>query len=55
MKNSNLKLILGIVGGVVVVSAIVVALIHFWDDLKKLIPGIGKKDEALDEFADIEV
>lgn len=55
MKNSNLKLILGIVGGIVVVSAIVVALVHFWDDLKGLIPGVGKKEPELDEFADIEV
>lgn len=53
MKNNNLKLILGIVGGVVVVGSIVVALIHFWDDLKKLLP-CGKCEEELDEFADIE-
>lgn len=52
MKNSNLRLILGIVGGVVVVAAIAVALIHFWDDLKKLLPG-GKKDELDEEFADL--
>ena len=31
MKN-NLKLILGIIGGVVVVGSIAVAMIHFWDD-----------------------
>ena len=30
MKN-NLKLILGIIGGVVVVGSIAVAMIHFWD------------------------
>ena len=52
MKNSNLRLILGIVGGVVVVAAIAVALIHFWDDLKKLVPW-GKKEELDEEFADL--
>ena len=40
MKN-NLKLILGIIGGVVVVGSIAVAMIHFWDDLKKLLPWAG--------------
>ena len=48
MKNNNLRLILGIVGGIVVVAAIAVALIHFWDELKKLLPG-GKKQDELDE------
>ena len=54
MKNSTLKLILAIIGGVVVVGAITVALIHFWDDLKKYLPCCCKKSEAIDEFADIE-
>ena len=49
MKN-NLKLILGIIGGVVVVGSIAVAMIHFWDDLKKLLPCFGKCDEGLDDF-----
>lgn len=52
MKNSNLRLILGIVGGVVVVAAIAVALIHFWDDLKKLLPG-GKKEELDEDFEEL--
>ena len=52
MKN-NLKLILGIIGGVVVVGSIAVAMIHFWDDLKKLLPCFGKCDEGLDDFAEI--
>ena len=43
MKN-NLKLILGIA----------VAMIHFWDDLKKLLPCFGKCDEGLDDFDEIE-
>lgn len=51
MKNSTLKMILAIVGGVVVVAGIAVALIHFWDDLKKLLP-CGKKCRELDDFAD---
>ena len=42
MKN-NLKLILGIIGGVVVVGSIAVAMICF-----------GKCDEGLDDFDEIE-
>ena len=53
IKN-NLKLILGIIGGVVVVGSIAVAMIHFWDDLKKLLPCFGKCDEGLDDFDEIE-
>ena len=55
-KNSTLKLVLAIIGGVVVVGAMVVALIHFWEDIKKLLPCCKKKDELdeLDEFDDIE-
>lgn len=52
MKNNNLRLILGIVGGVVVVAAIAFALIHFWDDLKKLLPG-GKKNELDEDFEEL--
>lgn len=51
-KNSTLKLILAIVGGVVVVGSIAVAMIHFWDDLKKLLP-CGKCEEA-EDFEDVE-
>lgn len=54
MKNKNLKLILSIVGAVVVVGTLAVALIHFWDDLKKLIP-CGKCDELPEDFEDIEI
>lgn len=56
MKNKNTKLVLGIVGGVVVLGAIVVALIHFWDDIKKLIPCKKEEDdfEDFDEFDDVE-
>mgnify|MGYP001512011215 CR=1 FL=1 len=50
----HLKLILGIIGGVVVVGSIAVAMIHFWDDLKKLLPCFGKCDEGLDDFDEIE-
>ena len=55
-KNSTLKLVLTIINGVVVVDAMVVALIHFWEDIKKLLPCCKEKDELdeLDEFDDIE-
>ena len=44
-KNSSLKLVLAIIGGVVVVGTMVVALIHFWEDIKKLLPCCKEKDE----------
>ncbi len=54
-QNSALKAILAIVGGVVVLGAIVVGLIHFWDDIKKLLPCCKEEDdEELLEFDDIE-
>ena len=34
-NNGTLKLILAIIGGVVVAGAAAVAVIHFWDHLKK--------------------
>lgn len=54
MKNNTLKLVLAIVGGVVVLGAIAVGLIHFWDDIKKLLPGCCKDDDELLEFDDID-
>ena len=53
-KNSNLGIICSIVGGVVIVSAIAVALIHFWDDIKKLLPCCKCNEEREEEFVDIE-
>lgn len=53
MKNSTLKLVLSIVGAVVVLGAITAAVIHFWEDIKKLLP-CGKTACEMDEFADIE-
>lgn len=53
MKNNTLKLIFALVGGVVTLAAIAVALIHFWDDIKKLLP-CGKCCEEIEDFADIE-
>lgn len=54
MKKSNhLGIICSIVGGVVIAATVVVALIHFWDDIKKLLP-CCKCNEELEEFADIE-
>lgn len=45
-KNSSLKLVLAIIGGVVVLGSLVVAVVHFWDDLKKLCPCCKCKDDA---------
>lgn len=53
MKNSTLKLVLSIVGAVVVLGAITAAVIHFWDDIKRLLP-CGKSCCEESEFADIE-
>ena len=53
-KKSNLGTILGIVGAVVVVAAIAVAMIHFWDDIKKALPCCKEKDDDLEDFSDIE-
>lgn len=53
-NNSTLKMVLAIVGGVVVVAGIAVALIHFWDDLKNLLPCCKKRSE-IEDFDDIEV
>ena len=53
MKNSTLKLILAIIGGVVVIGAAAVAVAHYWDDLKKYLPCCKCKTEQ-DDFADIE-
>ncbi|MBQ6431453.1 MAG: hypothetical protein IJJ99_06240 [Oscillospiraceae bacterium] len=55
-ENSALKAVLAIIGGVVVLGAIVVGLIHFWDDIKKLLPCCCKEEDAdeLLEFDDIE-
>ena len=52
-KNSPLKIVLIVVGAVVVVGTIAAAVIHFWDDIKKLLPG-GKNEEDFDEFAELE-
>lgn len=54
-KNSTMKLICAIVGGVVIVGAMVVTLVHFWDDLKKLCPCCKREEaEALAEEEDFE-
>lgn len=54
MKNNTLRIILAIVGAAVLLGAAAVAVIHFWDDIKSILP--FKKDEnALDEFADLEI
>ena len=50
MKKNKSKLILAIIGGVVVLGTITVALIHFWEDIKNLLP--SKKEEA--DFEDFE-
>ncbi len=54
-ENKTLKAVLAIIGGVVVLGAIIVGLIHFWDDIKKYLPGCCKEDDdELLEFDDIE-
>lgn len=54
MKNSSLRTILSVVGAVVTLGAVVLAIIHFWDDIKSLLP--AKKDEDFDEdFEDIAI
>ena len=52
MKN-NLKLILGIIGGVVVVGSIAVAMIHFWDDLVEIVKALVALAEAGKELLQI--
>ncbi len=55
MNNKTLKLVLSIVGGVVVVGAIAVALIHFWEDIKNLCPACREdKMDEIEDFADYE-
>lgn len=51
MKNNKSKLILAIIGGVVVLGAITVALIHFWEDIKNLLP--SKKEEDFEDFEEL--
>ena len=54
MKNNTLRVILTVVGAVVTLGAMVLAIVHFWDDIKSLLP--TKKDEVFDEdFEDIAV
>ena len=47
MKNNTLRVILTVVGAVVTLGAMVLAIVHFWDDIKSLLP--AKKDEDFDE------
>lgn len=55
MKDNKTKLILAIIGGVVVVGAITVAIIHFWEDIKALLPGKkDKEEEAFEDFEELE-
>lgn len=54
MKNNSLRIILTVVGAVVTLGAIALAVIHFWDDIKSLLP--TKKDEIFDDdFEDIAI
>ncbi len=58
MKNANLKTILGIVGGIVVAAAVAVALIRYWDALKKLLPGCKCCEDCdcePEDLADVEM
>lgn len=51
-KNSTLKIIFTIVGAVVVLGTIAAAVIHFWEDIKKLIPA-KKDDKDFEDFDDL--
>ena len=51
-KNSTMKIIFTIVGAVVVLGTIVAAVVHFWEDIKKLLPGC-KEEKDFDDFDDI--
>ena len=56
-NNKNTKMIFGIVGGVVVLGAIVLALVHFWDDIMKLLPckkAAAEEDEEENDFEEFE-
>ena len=54
MKNNTLRVILTVVGAVVTLGAMVLAIVHVWDDIKSLLP--AKKDEDVDEdFEDIAI
>lgn len=52
-NNSTLRVILAIVGAVVVLGTIVAAVVHFWDDIKKLLPG-NKEEEVFEDFEELE-
>ncbi len=54
MKKNNVGIICTIVGGAVIAAAAVVALIHFWDDIKKLLPCCKCTEEATEDFADLD-
>ncbi|MBP3412010.1 MAG: hypothetical protein J6K89_02000 [Oscillospiraceae bacterium] len=49
-KEGALKKILAIIGALVVVGGAVVAIIHFWEDIKDKLPCCKKS--KIDEFED---
>ncbi len=49
-KENGLKKILAIIGGLVVLGGAVVAIIHFWEDIKEKLPCCKKS--ALEDFED---
>lgn len=57
-KNNTVKLICAIVGGVAMLGATVLALVHFWDDIKSLLPCgkccAGENAGDFDDFEDVE-
>lgn len=52
-KNNTLKIVLSVVGAVVVAGAIVAAVIHFWEDIKKILP-CCKQEEDFEEFEELD-
>lgn len=53
-KNGLFKGILCIIGGVVVLAGAVIALVHFWEDIKKCLPCCKCGDEELPQAEDEE-
>lgn len=54
MKKNSWGLICSIVGGAVIAAAAIVALVHFWDDLKALLPCCKCGDDEDEVFADLD-
>ena len=55
MKNNNgLRIILSVIGAVVALGVVALAVVHFWDDIKSLLPA-KKEDIFDDDFEDVAI